>query len=467
MKSSRSQSDHGKEWLALAVILFLVVLISGHFQERMETNYGRGWDGIHYFNTAYQIFEGETVSGQVPFVYRQLVPWLVAKFSSHPSEFLDVATNLNVFFGVVAAFLSLLLLRGFVRDWRIRVFVVSLYPLLYTGAIRYSSWLSFDTYPFAHLSAVAVFLALQRIHENRKSTGQAGKWYCLLTAALFFTTLNRSSGAVLIVVLPFCLLTPTDWKKSLQILKKHLFLMAAPAAAILAAIIVVRQAEVTGSWVGDRGGDSFFLFFMAVVYEKSMLMYAHSVFTAFGPLLILLVWQYRTVFDFLSRHLHFLMAVVLYVAYGSGADVEPHMRIIYIIYLILLGIVIEDKLPTLLNKKITMTALLIGQAISHRLFWTLPINPPPGAVLKYEDPWPVTFFTPLTNDFMFFLTTVEFNPVPLFGLMILMQYLLFSALILVGLVLPSRQEKIAPAASKIPIGKRNRKSSPPSQSLSQ
>ena len=126
-------------------------------------------------------------------------------------------------------------------------------------------------------------------------------------------------------------------------------------------------------------------------YVKSAPSYLHGWFITFGPLLFLVIFNWRRSLKFLAQNQYLLAFLVLnsILAWIGGSGTE---RLLYfglpVIYL-LVGKAIQDNLDLL--KSIPLVVLLaLSQLISERVFWTLPdLNAP------YNTPFPV--LTPLTS----------------------------------------------------------------------
>lgn len=432
------------EWGGLILILILAHAIGYFFQDLVHVNGGQGGDGMIYYLMAEQALSGRDFEARSPFVYRQLLPWLAAFFSSSPQELLTSFKIINLTVATATAVLLLILLRFFVDDWRLRLLLVSLYALHYLHSIRDVYFLPISTTHLMMFFIVAALIALEKI-RTQSALGMHGRmgWSFVLAVVMFLAVLNRSSFLPLALAAPLCFSFTsehTGWRDKLFALIKHrqaiLFL---PLVTGIIAFVGVRfNAEVSGLW-GEEffGGSPFSTLFYNLyrMYRLSLLAWVQSIGTAYGPIVVLLIWQWRLVVEFLSQRWDWCLVITVFLTYGSFATSQRFLCFMIPIYLVLLGIICKQKMPILKNKKGLLFIIILAQTVSQRLFWSSPVDIP--SLPKFLPPLDglgvlPLLFTPFNSDFIWYDIIPENNR-NLYGPIVAFQYIIFIAISLLFL----------------------------------
>jgi hypothetical protein len=135
-------------------------------------------------------------------------------------------------------------------------------------------------------------------------------------------------------------------------------------------------ALVTHIFAVQTNNYSFLLRAIWFLYKKPALTYIYAWFIAYGPIIVILVYKWEMVIDFLKSHqFHGIYLITISVlGWIGGTDTE---RILYwsmpIVYLLFAIILQNGNILALLTKHYIFTAfLIISQSISQRLFWIIP-----------------------------------------------------------------------------------------------
>jgi hypothetical protein len=139
--SSQSAAQRRENWREAALVVALctmVVIASLAFHPQIAVNGGQGWDGRFYYRIAEEIGTGQPIVTEAPFVYRILVPLAAAILVLN-----DLMLGFKVVNAVaVAATIMLMVvwLRLYLASWVIRVVVIGLFVIQWTGPLRTFFW---------------------------------------------------------------------------------------------------------------------------------------------------------------------------------------------------------------------------------------------------------------------------------------------------------------------------------------
>jgi hypothetical protein len=151
---------------------------------------------------------------------------------------------------------------------------------------------------------------------------------------------------------------PPEWKNCLP--------FACGFLAFLSTRLVGHQTDHYSFW------EQIYRF----LYDKPVLSYIHSWFLAFGPVLFILLYDWRNARDFLQREqwLALFLAAGMGFGFVGGTDTERlqywSMPCVYV----LLGQAI-DRHRTLFASWPLIAYFAIGQILSSRILWTTPDYP--------------------------------------------------------------------------------------------
>jgi hypothetical protein len=157
---------------------------------------------------------------------------------------------------------------------------------------------------------------------------------------------------------------------------------------VITYLVVLRTASQTNSY-------SFIREAIKWAYEKPLLTYLHAWFIAYGPIIVLPVYNWRRSLRVLATNQYMLICLFGFAVLGwiGGADTERYLFWGAPVVYLLIGQSIEDLAPLLKSRPLQVT-LIFGQLISSRVFWTTPDFPN-----RYATPLP--FLTPLTSELQF------------------------------------------------------------------
>ena len=328
------------------------------------------WDARQYYLIASQIADGHTPAAEAPYVYRLGMPWMVAQF--WPADPARGFFLLNVICGLLTAPLQALWLRTGVERFGVRLAVVALFASAWHGPVRYVHFNGgYVDPPFL----VFVLLSLALLHAMR--TKPRGWMLAVFTVLTVAGTLVRET----MILLPIsALLMGTkgmgrnerlhfDWQQLVPI---------AGAAAAITFTHVVVEADTTRSFVAAA---------MQWI-RKPPTAYLLAWFTAYGPVLALLLFDGRRVIADLRDNLHLLcfLGLCAVLAFMGGSDTERFVFWAMPVMYLLIGRAFERHHHVFKGATIG-AALVVAQAISARVFWPIPDPQVDPAALTATASW--------------------------------------------------------------------------------
>jgi hypothetical protein len=312
-------------------------------------------DASHYYEMARNFASGERPTAEAPFVYRIGMPWLVSKGwpGNPPLGF----RNLNLISSLALAPLLTVWFRVGIQRMGIRLLMVALFAAAWHGPVRYMYYNAGYVDPLFMVFTLVGLILCQTISVSSLS--------------LVGFTLVSFAGALVrevAIILPISALwalpnqarnfpaqwLPTCWSALLPI--------GASAAAVY---YTHRIALVTGS--------RSYLGAVAQWIRKPITSYLVAWFTAFGPALSILIFDFRAVYTDLRNHrlwLVFLLSCAV-LAFIGGSDTERFVFWSMPIVYMLLGRAVERCFSILRSPGIAAT-LILAQCVSARVFWAIP-----------------------------------------------------------------------------------------------
>ena len=382
----QDQKTNWMEWIVGVTAFVLVTLLSHHFQPRITLHDGQGWDGAYYYSMAEQAAHGQPIHVASPYVYRVGLPVLAAM--ANPENLLSGFSRVNLVCNCLILVFFILWLRTFLPDWRIRCVLTLLLLTQWLGPFRFISFYPATTdnpqYAFLLLAFLGIYIARQREVLGtvivtltvligvffRETVAVAGLAMIFLHNPIQFTGLGRNLAAF----------------RFKEIVRRPKALHCLPFIAGLGGLVFI---HLTIHKVDD--GYSFVKTVFEWVYDKPWLTYVHGMFIVFGPAIALVIFNWRKSWSFLATHQPFLafIGASLVLAYIGGNDTERYFYMMVPMIYILIGKAIADLWPVL-QSKLLLLVLVLGQMASSRLFWIIPNYPN-----DYRTPLPV--LSPLTN----------------------------------------------------------------------
>lgn len=315
-------------------------------------------DAAEYYRMARQMAAGAAPSAEVPYAYRLGVPWLVSRLS--PADPMAGFFAINVASGVLTAALLSLWLRHGVERLAVRLGLVTCFAAAWHGPVRYVHYNNGYVDP---LYLVCVILALAAIeslnhHESRMTLA-------VLTALSMAGTFVRETMILLpvsaMVAAGPAVRAGASWRAALRPWSR-MWPVVAAAAAIATTHLVV-TAEPERSFVGAA----------AQWVRKGPSAYVLAWFTAYGPVLAVLLFDWRNVGRDLGvrRHLAAYLGLCAVLALVGGSDTERFLFWAMPVVYLLIGRAVERRLPVM-RGPLVAGALLVAQAVSARVFWAIP-----------------------------------------------------------------------------------------------
>ena len=362
------------------------------WQRPITYNGGKGFDGVVYYDLARQFVVGGVTAprlyGPAPYVFRSGVPLLVAVFS--PENLLDGFRRVNLAANAVLVVLLYWWLASYLRNWSIRVIVLLMFIFQWHAPIRIIWFYPVltDSWGLCFLVAGLLVIRQMQIRPNR-FVGMLSSFLCLVgvffretmlvvgLAAIFASNPVKTNHASLLGV------------SFAKVPLRSLFPLVACVAGFAATHVLSVQTN----------NYSFVRTLVEFAYTKPLLSYVHAWFVTFGPVIILVVYCWRTNLRFLSRHQFQSVFLLVFagLAWVGGTDTE---RILFgampVIY-VLIGMAIEEAVAP--HHSIALVATMsIAQILSQRLFWVVPDYPggassrfpllaPLGNNVPYLDLW--------------------------------------------------------------------------------
>ncbi|HEY3897668.1 MAG TPA: hypothetical protein VGM54_03595 [Chthoniobacter sp.] len=348
--------------LLLIALIFVASNINSVLRQKQNTyNGGTAWEGAYYV-LAQEFASHQPLVADAPYVYRLATPWLVALISPH--DLFRGFHLVNIAGSAVASVLLLFWLRGYLSDWRVLVLLVTLFLIQWDAPPRllYHSPVHADAWLFAFV--IADLLLLRR-YLVRPSAGCIAGLCVLAAVGAYFRE------ATLFV--PLCVLAADRpivkeggrWKFRLPPWRLYL-----PFACGFLAFLSIRL-------VAHQTNDySFVQTVYRFLYDKPVLTYIHAWFLAFGPVLFIILFDWRNAVEFLAEEqwLALLLATGAGFGFLGGTDTE---RLQYWsmpgVYL-LLGLAMERHWRILAWWPVT-ALFAAGQICTSRILWTTPDYP--------------------------------------------------------------------------------------------
>ena len=372
------------EIVVVGLIFVVVNLFSAATQKPLTYNNGIGWDGTGYYATAKQFAQGQIPHDEAPFVYRIGTPLLAAL--ADKNDLLLGFQIVNLVANILAVILLLIWLRLYISSWKIRTLLMFLFITQWHAPIRYNYFLPASVEPWLLVAVLAGLIAIH--HAAAKLTGKAVLYVSLVV--LFGVAFKEAA-----ILIPFAMLlsrNPIEFRGgaisiSVTNLRKNIpFVLFVP--------LLVGMVTLAGIHTLITQSNSFSFPVEAVkwAYDKPLLTFIHAWLVAFGPILVILIFGWKTAWAFLQEHqsqLAFVMGVS-FLAWIGGNDTERYLYMAMPVIFVLLGRVMESSLPVLASVRF-MVVLGIGQLISQRILWTTPDYPSPFAHT-------MVLFTPLGSN---------------------------------------------------------------------
>lgn len=317
------------------------------------------WDAVQYYLVSSQLAAGQVPAAEAPYVYRLGLPWLVAQL--WPAEPARGFFVINLACGLaVAAMLSLWLRHGIER-LTVRLAMVALFAAAWHGPVRYVHFNGGYVDPPFMLCVLLSLMLLQAMPRQARPL-QVAVFTVLTIAGTFIReTMLLVPASALLMGNPIQRATsPVDW------LRRMRWFLLIPIAAGIVVIAVTHSVVIADT-------TRSFLAAARQWIRKPPSAYALAWFTAYGPALALLLFDWRQVAADLRerQHLAMFLAFCTVLAFFGGSDTERFvfwgMPVVYL----LLGRSFERHIGLFASAALA-ASFVMAQAMSARIFWSIP-----------------------------------------------------------------------------------------------
>jgi hypothetical protein len=328
------------------------------------------WDARQYYGMADRLARGEPAFAEVPYVYRVGVPWIVSRLS--PANPREGFAMVNLAAALATAALLDIWLQLWVGAARIRLALVTLFAAAWHGPVRYVFFNPGYVDPLFLACVVAALLVIGSLARRYSMSGLA--LFLVLIAA---GTLVRETMALVAVAFMFA--DNPIRRTQAAGAPSHRLPLAVRLAPLMVSVAVIAWTHAIVHV--DTAERSFGGAIMQYLH-KSPAAYALAWFTAFGPVLAVVAFDWRGAWRDLSDHewLAALLALCAAIAFIGGSDTERFVFWTMPVVYLLIGRVILRH-PTVFRQTAIMVSLIALQAVSARVFWGIPDPALDGASL--------------------------------------------------------------------------------------
>ena len=407
------------EWYIIAFLFLAVNTVSFFTQQRISHNLGRGWDGWMYHKLAYQLVNDMPLNAMAPYHTRIGTPFIASLFPM--SDLVDSFLLVNIFANFLSIILLNIFLKVYLKCFSTRALLLMIFMLAWQSPTRHIYYYPALTESYYFIFSILSLIILDKIREK----------YSLMkilvySIVIFFGTAFREAILLYALVIPFTTNPLSSKTITIDGFMKFLSKLRLPDFSPI--IFGIFSLLIINSISEPSNEDEFSFIRRSVYYfwKQKPAAYFVACFSALGPILIILLYNIKSVIQFLMRHQHIFVLLIghLFLGWVGGTDTERVIFTVMPIFLILIGNSI-NKLKDLLNHKPLIITLIFSQAISHRYFFTLPDYPN-----SYESILP--FFTPIGNKFPYLDLFAQHGDRFLITI-IFVQYLVFSIFMLIWL----------------------------------
>ncbi len=369
--------------LAIAFVFILTNLLSYLYQGQTSFTAEKNFDMDYYYEIAEQISHGEMPVSGAPYVFRLGTPYLAAITSSGDLktsfEYVNFAAN------ILLVILLTVLFTLYIDSWKLRALFVSLYIVTWHAQVRL-----FYFYPIHtdYWALVFIFALLVFIYY----IGEKGKMSLIIPMALltFIGAFFREIVLVPAAALMF-INNPVKFKTKPKFryvsFNRPSITTAIPFMAGIIGLVIVHFIATS-----NNDYSSMYNIFKWG-YRKPMFVYFLAWCIAFGPVIFLLVYNWRSSLKYLSEKQYFLFYFIAFIllSWVGGTDT---LRFVYwtmpVVYILIARTIMQKS--SILESKPLVTLLIVTQAIAMRLFWILP-----DFTLDFPKKYP--FLTIMSNEF--------------------------------------------------------------------
>lgn len=328
---------------------------------------------MQYYLVSSQLAAGQVPAAEAPYVYRLGLPWLVAQFwPADPARGFFV---INVVCGLALAALLSLWLRHGVERLSVRLAVVTLFAGAWHGPIRYVHFNGGYVDPPFMLFVLLSLVMLQATQQQPRPWPVAALTALTIAGALIRETM------LLLPISALLMGNPVQPGASLSAMRRRTqWFLLIPIALGMAAIAVTHAVVIA---------DTTRSFLAAALQwiQKPPSAYVLAWFTAYGPVLALLVFDWRKVAADLRERQHLLsfLGLCAVLAFLGGSDTERFVFWAMPVVYLLIGRSFERNL-FVFRGVVIGAGFVLAQAVSARIFWPIPDPRAEAAALGADAP---------------------------------------------------------------------------------
>ncbi len=341
--------------ISLILIVFILVNIQSIFyQSQISYNNGQGWDGVEYYKTAQAFKDNIKPLAKAPFVYRIGTPYL-AQLTS-PSDINFGFKSINIFANIIVLLLFYFIISYFSNNSFLKIIFPIFYIIQFLGPIRFTYY-----YPIHSDSIALIFLFGGILIQLKEIKNQ----YIYLSILGFVGIYFREIAIIPSLVFMLMNLKNNNYKK---IEFKNYFPFLMVFASMFSIKLIASQSNTYQSY--NAAFD--------YLYNKSIIMYIHSILIAFGPILLVLLYlkiRNKFYYDIEKKNVIKLYIYLLFIlAFIGGSDTE---RLVYWSAPFVFGFIAFqiDKNILLNHNKFLISILILLQIYSSRIFFIIPDYP--------------------------------------------------------------------------------------------
>lgn len=393
------------ELLSTILLIVIVNLFSWANQPQISNNMGKGMDGVEYFKVAEDISHGNTPKAKAPFLYRIGTPALVA--TTFPNDLLFGFKVINIFAGSLIPIALLFWISIYFKGFYFRLLPVALFSLTWHSPLRMSWYYPVHSDPLSVLFLMILLIMLYHLFQSNNNKKAHHKIFvtfisfsifaaffreiCIIPALLYFlanislkftdisfsdddvrfikSENNKSNEFMARMMLTIKKLYFKFFNKfpTISLSDQKSFIPLIFGVATLISIKLFTESTVSYSFSETA---------FSWLYRKSLMMYLHAWLIAFGPVLFVILINYKAAYQFLKSNMlsAYFLIIIAFMGVVGGSDTE---RILFwsmpVVYIMIVRIIIENR--EVYSRALVIFILTVSQIINMRVFWATPDYP--------------------------------------------------------------------------------------------
>jgi hypothetical protein len=373
------------EYTLVVLVVVAVQAFSYVTQPRIQLHDGQGYDGADYFGVAKQVVDGERLNGTARFARRVGTPLLAALVN--PRQLIEGFFLVNIIATLLSCVLLLMWFRKYLTSSWLRVGLVVLFATHWLQLVRLTFFYPVLVDPWTQACCFAGLNCIAWYERNPGSRPLVALSLISVAGVLF-----RELALLIPLAVLFARNPRLEHLKTIPYLQVHNFPrigqwipMALACAALFAVSLIVVPRDPNFS-VNEHLGTR--------AVQRSLVVYLLGWLIAFGPALLIVLFDWRSAARFLSQHrgvLAYTVGVAVIAWVGSNESERHALNSASPVVYLLLGLTIQGH-PGWFKSPALIAFLLATQALVHRVFLT---TPEPGVHLE---PLPAVLLTPIGSN---------------------------------------------------------------------